>query len=257
MQTALYLIPSGMSEAPLADVLPALNFRVIRELKYYVVENIREARRFLKRADPGIDIGGLTFWELNRHTPSEEVKAMLEPLRQGMPMGMVSDAGCPAVADPGALLVNIAQREGLKVIPLIGPSSILLSLMASGFNGQGFAFHGYLPIERDQRRCRLKALESESRKNDMTQIFIETPYRNFQLLEALCETLADSTMICVGIDITSPEEESIVSLPVFKFKRRLKEMEERLHKKPAVFLVYAGGEGALQQRKRAHNGKDK
>ncbi len=250
---ALYLVPVGMSDAPLADVLPAGNMAIIRRLRYFIVENLREARRFLKRCDASIDISALTFYELNRHTDINEVGRWLEPLRRGESMGVMSDAGCPAVADPGALVVAVAQREGLKVVPLVGPSSILMALMASGFNGQGFSFQGYLPIADAARVAALKRLESDSRRHDMTQIFIETPYRNVRMLRQLADTLNPATRICVACDITSPQTEYIVSRDVAQWRRMLASGQvPDLDKRPAIFLIYAGVAEHVHQGKRKH-----
>ncbi|MDE5887467.1 MAG: SAM-dependent methyltransferase [Muribaculaceae bacterium] len=236
LNTALYLIPVNISNAPLNDTLPPGNLEILRGLHHLIVENVRTARRFLKRCDPGFDISAVNFYELNRHTDLAAVGEYLEPLRNGEPMGVMSEAGCPAVADPGALPVSIAQREGLRVIPLVGPSSILMALMASGFNGQGFAFNGYLPIDGKERERKLKELETASRRSDMTQIFIETPYRNNRMLKVMADTLQPSTRICVACDITDPEKESIITLPASKWKGRKYDYDKR----PAIFLIYAG-----------------
>ncbi|MDE5674869.1 MAG: SAM-dependent methyltransferase [Muribaculaceae bacterium] len=235
LNAALYLIPVNISNAPLRDTLPEGNLDILRQLRYLIVENIRTARRFLKRCDPGFDIGGITFFELNRHTDLKDVSGYLEPLRRGEAVGVMSEAGCPAIADPGSLPVSIAQEEGLKVIPLVGPSSILMSLMASGFNGQGFSFNGYLPIEQKDRERKLKDLEALSRKNDMTQIFIETPYRNNRMLAALVSVLRDDTLVCVACDITDPDKESVVTLPVKKWRHAKYDYDKR----PAIFLLYS------------------
>lgn len=233
--TALYLIPVNISDAPLRDVLPEGNLDILRNLHHIIVENIRTARRFLKRCDPGFDIAGVTFHELNRHTDPADVNAYLDPLRNGEPIGVMSEAGCPAIADPGAMAVSIAQREGLKVVPLVGPSSILMALMASGFNGQGFSFNGYLPIEAKERERKLKDLEALSRKLGMTQIFIETPYRNNKMMESLCHSLRGDTLICVACDITDPEKETIKTLPASAWKRERYDFDKR----PAIFLIYS------------------
>ena len=169
---------------------------------------------------------------------------MLDPLRQGQPIGVMSEAGCPAVADPGSHPVEIAQREGLRVVPLVGPSSILMSLMASGFNGQGFAFQGYLPIEGTERKKALKRLESESASRQMTQIFIETPYRNNRMVALLADTLSPSTMICVACDVTDPEREEIIALRAADWKKRKYDYDKR----PAIFLLYAGAKGGDRRR---------
>ncbi len=237
VEAALYLIPVNISDAPLESVLPSGNTAIIRGIRHFIVENVRTARRFLLRCDRTFDIGASEFHELNGHTDLREVSSWLEPLRRGEPVGVMSEAGCPAVADPGALAVSIAQREGLKVVPLVGPSSILMALMASGFNGQGFAFHGYLPIGEDERRKRVRELESESRRRGMTQIFIETPYRNNRMVATLAETLRGDTLVCVASEITDPERESIVTLPVREWKKR----EYDYSKHPTIFLIYCGG----------------
>lgn len=233
---ALYLIPVTISDAPVENVLPAGNLHVARQIKHFIVENVRTARRFLRRCDREFDIDSTTFHELNRHTDLSTVSSYLEPLRRGEPVGVMSEAGCPAVADPGALPVEIAQREGLKVVPLVGPSSILMSLMASGFNGQGFSFNGYLPIEEGERTRKIKELEQISARTGMTQIFIETPYRNNKMLKALVATLRPDTMISVACDLTDPERESAVTLPASKWKNRKADYDKR----PAIFLIYRG-----------------
>lgn len=232
---ALYLIPVNISDAPLSDTLPAGNLGILKHLHHLIVENVRTARRFLKRCDPGFDIASVNFYELNRHTDPADVNAYLDPLRNGFPVGVMSEAGCPAVADPGSLPVSIAQREGLRVVPLVGPSSILMALMASGFNGQGFAFHGYLPIIPKDRDKKIRELESLSRKHDMTQIFIETPYRNNRMLATLAETLHGDTLICVACDITDPDKESIITLPASKWRHKACDYDKR----PAIFLIYS------------------
>ena len=162
METALYLLPVTLGDTPLEQVLPSYNTEIIRGIRHFIVEDVRSARRFLKKVDREIDIDSLTFYPLNKHTSPEDISGYLKPLAGGASMGVISEAGCPAVADPGADVVAIAQRQKLKVIPLVGPSSIILSVMASGFNGQSFAFHGYLPIEPGERAKKLKALEQLS-----------------------------------------------------------------------------------------------
>lgn len=267
IKAALYLIPCGMSPAPLDDVLPDRNIRIIKAIRHFIVENTREARRFIKKCHPAADISSLTFFELNRHTDPAEVSEFLNPLRAGFPMGVISDAGCPAIADPGALPVAIAQREGLKVVPLVGPSSILLAMMASGFNGQGFSFHGYLPIAEPERTAALKRLEADSARNNMTQIFIETPYRNEKMLQFLASTLKPATKICVACDITDPEQESIITRTASQWISRLNKNSDEKHredakssgydKHPAIFLIYAGEGEALQQGKKQKNKESK
>lgn len=234
----LYLIPVNISDAPLESVIPMGNLSIVRQLKCLIVENVRTARRFLKRWDKSFDIDSITFHELNGHTDLTHVGEWLEPLRRGESVGIMSEAGCPAVADPGAVVVDKAQREGYKVVPLVGPSSILLSLMASGFNGQGFAFNGYLPIEKGARVQAIRDLESESRRKNRTEIFIETPYRNNGMVSFLAENLRSDTMLCVASDVTDPERESIKSMPA----RLWKNCTENYDKRPAIFLIYCGAE---------------
>ena len=244
IKSALYLVPVPISGAPVSDTIPAGNIDVLLQLRHFIVENVRTARRYLRHVDPGFPIAECTFEVLDRHTRPEEVSAMLQPLRDGLPMGVMSEAGCPAVADPGSYPVEIAQKEGLPVVPLVGPSSILMSLMGSGFNGQGFAFHGYLPIEAADRKKALKRLESESASRQMTQIFIETPYRNNKMLALLAETLSPGTMICVACDITDPEKEEITTATAREWGKK----KYNYDKRPAIFLIYAGAKGGDSRR---------
>ncbi len=244
IKSALYLVPVPISEAPVADTIPAGNIEILLRLRHFIVENVRTARRYLKHVDPGFPIAECTFDVLDRHTSPEEVGAMLQPLREGYPMGVMSEAGCPAVADPGSHPVEIAQREGLAVVPLVGPSSILMSLMGSGFNGQGFAFHGYLPIETADKKKAVKRLESESVSRQMTQIFIETPYRNNRMISLLAEILNPGTMICVACDISDPEKEEIITASAKDWKKRKYDYDKR----PAIFLIYAGTKGGDARR---------
>ncbi len=232
----LYLIPVNISDAPLDQVIPQGNLLIVKNLKWLIVENVRTARRFLKKWDRSFDIDSITFFELNRHTDTSKVGEWLEPLRRGESVGVMSEAGCPAVADPGALVVELAQREKIQVVPLVGPSSILMSLMGSGFNGQGFAFNGYLPIEKGERLKTLRALEQESQRLNRTEIFIETPYRNNGMVEFLSENLRGDTMLCVACDITDPEKESIISKPAAQWKKT----DYNYDKSPAIFLIYRG-----------------
>lgn len=236
---ALYMIPVGISDAPTESVLPPGNLAIMAHIRHFIVENVRTARRFLRRCDRTADIDSMTFYELNGHTDLNAVSSYLDPLRRGEPVGVMSEAGCPGVADPGALPAAIAQREGLRVIPLTGPSSILMGLMASGFNGQGFTFRGYLPVGDADRARAIKELEQESRRFDRTQIFIETPYRNARMLKALAETLAPETMVCVALAVTDPARESILSRPARQWKRELNAGKDPFaEKQPCIFLVY-------------------
>lgn len=234
IQAALYLIPVNISEAPLNDVLPTGNLSILESVKYLIVENIRTARRFLRRWKRDFDIDSVTFYELNKHTDERAITGYLAPLRAGNAVGIMSEAGCPAIADPGASVVEIAQREGLKVIPLVGPSSILLSLMGSGFNGQGFTFNGYLPIDDKERLKALKDLEYICAQRAMTQIFIETPYRNNKMVWFLAEHLRPDTLLCVACDLTDPEQESIVTRCAAEWKK----CSYNYDKRPAIFLIH-------------------
>ena len=187
----------------------------------------------MKRVDPSIVIDRLTFTVLDEHTRPEEVSAMLDPLRRGLPVGVISEAGCPAVADPGADAVAVAQRNGFKVVPLVGPSSILMALMASGFNGQSFAFAGYLPVEAGKRTAKLREMEQRIRRERQTQIFIETPYRNNRLIGELVNALPGQTLLCVASDITGGKE-SIVTRPLSQWAKGGYDYS----KTPTIFLLY-------------------
>lgn len=233
---ALYLIPTELSGAPTKNVIPQNNIELMGSIRYFIVENLRTARRWIRRCIPGFSFENVEMVELNRHTSPEEFSRMLDPLRSGNAVGLMSEAGCPAVADPGADIVAIAQRERLKVVPLVGPSSILMSLMASGFNGQSFCFHGYLPIDESERRQTLLQLERESERIDRTQIFIETPYRNNRLLAFISETLMADTLVCVACDITDPQREEILTMPAEKWRN----LNYNFDKRPAIFLIYRG-----------------
>ncbi len=231
---SLYLFPVALGDTPLQNVLPAYNIAIIPSIKYFIVENIRSARRFLKACDRSIDIDQLTFFTLNEHTDHATIPSMLEPMAQGHSMGIISEAGCPAIADPGADVVAIAQQRGYNIVPLVGPSSILLSLMASGFNGQSFAFNGYLPIDQNSRNAKLKEMERRIRRERQTQIFIETPYRNNKLIEELSRSLPGDVMLCVASDITG-QKQSIIT-------RRLSQWSKASYdynKIPTIFLLFS------------------
>lgn len=229
----IYLFPSFLAPTEPGHVLPSLNIELLRSVKFFVVEELRTARRFLKACDRGIDIDSLHFEVLNEHTAPEAVDAMLAPALEGHDMGIISEAGCPAVADPGADLVAVAQRKGVPVVPLVGPSSILLALMASGFNGQSFAFLGYLPMDGGKRAAKLKQIQRDIAQNRQTQIFIETPYRNNRLISELCAALPANMLLCVAADITG-EGESIVTRPLHAWRNAKYDYSKR----PAIFLLY-------------------
>ena len=233
MSGTLYLIPNLLGESTPERVLPAFNTKIINNIRYYIVENIRTTRRFLKKVDKNIDIDRLTFFELNQHTDPQIIGSYIEPLLHGENMGIVSEAGCPAVADPGALVVELAQQKNIQVVPLVGPSSILLALMASGFNGQSFSFEGYLPIDNDKRIKRLKLLENRIYTENQTQIFIETPYRNNKIVQDFIAHCRPSTKLCIASEITT-DNEFIKTKPLGRWKNTCPD----LSKKPTIFLLY-------------------
>lgn len=233
IEAALYLIPVQLSDVDFSSILPANNIALVSEIKYFIVENVRSARRFLKKCNRDIDIDTLTFYELNRHTNPADIDAYLNPLLAGNAMGVISEAGCPAVADPGADVVAIAQKKRLKVRPLVGPSSILMGLMGSGFNGQSFAFLGYLPIDNAERARKLKEMERRITKEDQTQIFIETPYRNNSLIGELLNTLPPHLKLCVASDITGPNE-NITTRSIAQWRQS----SHTYPKVPTIFLLY-------------------
>lgn len=230
----IYLFPSPLAVGSPADVLPARNIELISSIRYFVVEELRTARRFLKACNRNIDIDSLHFDVLNEHTAPEAVDAMLAPALEGHDIGIISEAGCPAVADPGADLVAVAQRRGLDVVPLVGPSSILLSLMGSGFNGQSFTFLGYLPIDAAKRTATLRQMERDVRSLRRTQIFIETPYRNNKLVAELGASLPQDMLLCVAADITGPTQ-SIITRPLRQWRTAVYDYAKR----PAIFLLYS------------------
>lgn len=233
MDTALYLIPVTLGDTPIEKVLPSYNKEIILGIKHFIVEDVRSARRFLKKVERDIDIDSLTFYTLNKRTSPEELSGYLAPLAKGFSMGVISEAGCPAVADPGADVVAIAQRKKLKVIPLVGPSSILLAVMGSGFNGQSFAFHGYLPIETGERAKKLKMLEQRAYTEKQTQLFIETPYRNNKMVEEILLNCRPQTKLCIAANLTC-EDEYISTRTVSEWKKQVPD----LSKIPCIFLLF-------------------
>ena len=232
MAGKLYLIPSFLSPVAPDRVFPAYNIALLPQIQYYVVEELRTARRFLRACCHDIDIDSLHFEVLNEHTDASAVAAMLAPVFEGHDIGLVSEAGCPAVADPGADLVAVAQSKGIEVVPLVGPSSILLALMASGFNGQSFAFLGYLPFDSARRSATFKEMERCMRRGQ-TQIFIETPYRNRRLIDELCAVFAPGTLLCVACDLTG-EAQSVRTMPLSAWRTDKTDYAKR----PAIFLLY-------------------
>jgi 16S rRNA (cytidine1402-2'-O)-methyltransferase len=231
--STLYLIPTSLGESSFDHILPAFNTQIVTELKHFIVEDIRTARRFLKKANPAIEIDDLTFFILNQHTTPDELSSFVRPLFDGFDLGVLSEAGCPAIADPGADIVALAQQHNFKVVPLVGPSSILLSLMASGFNGQSFAFVGYLPIEAAERSKMIRKLETRAYTEDQSQIFIETPYRNMKMLDEILKTCQPNTKLCIAVDITLSTE-FIKTKKIKDWKTQLPDLSKR----PCIFLIY-------------------
>jgi len=208
--------------------------KVIEGTDHYVVEHEKNARRFIKSICPQKNQAELKLSTINKFTDPLEIPEFIQPCLEGFDLGIISDAGCPGVADPGAEIIHIAHKYGIKIVPLVGPSSILLALMASGLNGQKFAFHGYLPIDKDERKQSLKQLEKQSQQEGQTQIFIETPYRNNQLLEAMTKSLKGDTLLCVACNLTL-QDEFILSQEVNLWQPAAYD----LHKKPCIFLFLA------------------
>lgn len=235
MKGTIYMIPCPISdERDVWDVLPKANLDVMNSLDYFIVENTRSARRFLSRAGVARRIEELEFVELNEHTTSSgDVERMLKPVLEGRSAGVISEAGVPGVADPGADIVALAHRKGVRVVPLVGPSSILMSVMASGLNGQSFAFVGYLPIKEGERLKRLKELERRALQERQAQLFIEAPYRNVKLFETMLKTLQPNIRLTVATDITSPEE-FILTLEVAEWRKR---GVPDIAKRPTIFLL--------------------
>ena len=232
-EAVLYLFPTPIADIEINQCLPEINSQLLLHCDDFVVEQVRTARRFLRKAGYNKDFENVNFYELNEHTDLKEIDSYLEPLRQGRNLGLMSEAGLPCVADPGAALVKLAQKQGFKVCPLIGPSSLLMSLMASGFNGQNFAFVGYLPIDKSQRIKKIKELETLCYKISQTQIFIEAPYRNNQMFQALKEVLSSNTMLCLGVDIGLSSQQ-IISKTISEWKKTSID----LNKRNTVFLIY-------------------
>ncbi|MCD6092030.1 MAG: SAM-dependent methyltransferase [Bacteroidales bacterium] len=231
----LYLIPNSLGSDDLNAILPQENFNIIKNIQTFIVENLRTARRFLSKAGHSGNIDKLDFFILNEHTNTNELSDYLETIKQGKDIGLLSDAGVPCVADPGADIVSMAQNQGIQVVPLVGPSSILMGLMASGFNGQNFAFVGYLPREQSERNKRIKELETRVYKEEQTQLFIETPYRNNQMFESLLGQCNPETKVCVACEI-SLETEYIVTHKVKDWKKLKTKID--LKKRNTLFLIY-------------------
>jgi len=228
----LYLIPCTLGDTPPLEVLPLLVKKAVEHIDHYIVENEKNARRFIKSVVPRKSQPDLQLSFINKFTDTSDIPSMLAPCHEGFDVGVISDAGCPGIADPGAAVVSEAHLQNIKVVPLVGPSSILLAMMASGFNGQNFAFNGYLPIDKRERRVEIKRLEHLSADNDQSQLFIETPYRNNQMLESLLSTLQEHTKLCVACDITLPTE-YIKTFTAGEWKK----IKVDLNKRPTLFII--------------------
>lgn len=233
IMSALYLIPTTLGESDLNSVLPEKNNIITNSIRHFIVEDVRTARRFLRKVDRQFPIDDCEFYPLNQHTTPEQITTYLAALAQGNDMGVISEAGCPAIADPGADIVKMAQQANYKVVPLVGPSSILLALMGSGFNGQSFAFVGYLPIDSSDRAKAIKRLEGRAIAESQTQLFIETPYRNMKMLEDILKNCQTNTRLCIAADITL-ETEFIKTKSVGEWKKQLPE----LGKRPCIFALF-------------------
>ncbi len=232
-QGILYLIPVTLGETSVKQVLPQYNIELVNSLTFFIVENAKSARHFLKGCGYA-EINKAIISELNEHTKHGNISDLLKPLFDGNNMGLLSDAGCPGIADPGSEIVKLAHQKNIKVVPLVGPSSILLTAMASGFNGQNFAFNGYLPIEKPQRIKKIKELEQLAGKQDQSQFFIETPYRNIALFDDLLQSLSAQTLLCLGINVTT-DAEKILTRSVAEWKKVAK---PEINKIPVVFGIY-------------------
>ena len=230
----LYLIPTTLGDNEPLEVLPISIKRAIEEINFYIVENEKSARRFIKKISPRKSQPDLQLNSLNKFTEAELIPSFLDPCLDGFDVGILSEAGCPAIADPGAEVVRLAHEKNIEVVPLVGPSSILMALIASGLNGQSFAFNGYLPIDNRSRKAAIKRFEKLSESNSQSQIFIETPYRNDSLFEELIKTLRDDTLLCIGTDITLASE--------FIKTKKIKDWKKEtlhLHKRPTIFILQA------------------
>ena len=229
----LYLIPTTLGDNEPLEVLPISVKKTIEQVNFYIVENEKTARRFIKKISSGKSQSALQLFPLNKFTHTSILPEYLDPCLNGTHVGLLSDAGCPGIADPGADIVRLAHQKGIKVVPLVGPSSILMAMMSSGMNGQSFTFNGYLPIDKNERKNEIKRLERLSFEQNQSQIFIETPYRNNKMLEELSNTLAANTLICVACDITLSTE-FIKTKTASEWKKNIVD----LHKRPTIFIIH-------------------
>ncbi len=230
----LYLIPSPINNNSNINVLPQETLNIILQLDEFIVENVRTARRFIKKAGYNKSINNVIFHQLNKHTQEKDLSFYLDNIKKGKSIGIISESGCPCIADPGSKIVAIAHESGIIVKPLIGPSSILLAIMAAGFNGQNFVFHGYLPIDKKKQQKRLKNIEYTAIRENQTQVFMETPFRNNKLLDNIITSLSPSTNLCIASELTSESE----FIKVKSIKEWKKSEVPDLNKKNTVFLIY-------------------
>ena len=233
MTGKLYLIPNTLGSQEISQSIPNEVAQIAVKLRHFIVEDLRTARRYLRQLDRQMDIDGSIFFTLNKRTTPTQFSEYLKPLKAGHDVGIISEAGCPGVADPGAEVVKLAHEAGIQVAPLVGPSSILLALMASGMNGQSFAFVGYIPIKKEERLKTIKQLESRSRNENQSQIFIETPFRNNHLVDDILKTCSPQTRLCIACNLTTPDE-YISTKTVAQWKGKLPD----LHKKPTIFIIH-------------------
>ena len=229
----LFLVPVGLGAPDPMEVIPAANITAIAHIRDFIAENERSARRFLVKAGFPTPIDDLKFSILDKRTPRTELLELLQPALAGRDMALLSEAGTPCIADPGQALVRLAHQKGVQLRPLTGPNSILLALMASGFNGQQFVFHGYLPIDRQPRQSKIRQMEDLAIRTGQTQIFMETPYRNNGLMEELVRSCRPTTMLCIALDLTM-ETESIQSMPIARWQKKM----PNLNKRPGIFLIH-------------------
>lgn len=234
MKLSIYLIPASLGSDKTDNFLPDIVFSIINKIDHYIVEKERTARRYLIKLGIKTPVDRLRFYILDKHTGEQEKSEFLEPARQGANMGIISEAGTPAIADPGAEIIKIAHKENIRVVPLVGPSSILLAQMASGLNGQNFAFTGYLPIQQNEKKKKIRQLEMRSRKGNQSQIFMETPYRNEKILEDLLKICSPKTRLCIAADITL-DTEYIKTKTIAEWKAS----HPNIHKRPTIFILQA------------------
>ena len=232
MKGKLYLLPTTLGENEPLEVMPYSVKTMVELIDHYIVENEKSARRFIKKIAPKKSQPSLTIMKLDKYAEELETRTFLDVCEQGISVGLLSEAGVPAVADPGATIVKLAHKKGIKVVPLVGPSSILMALMASGMNGQNFAFNGYLPIDNSDRKKAIKDLEKLSKEKNQSQIFIETPYRNEKMFTDLKSALTPATLLCIAVDITLPNE-YIKTYSIANWKKQSPD----LHKRPAIFII--------------------